>query len=134
MSAGRNAYFCRSCHGLTLTDHADPGVTPMFIRCRRAGLDPFENPCKGTAASLMYPPPNFFALLPIASPWEWFASTDAQRAGREALSLRRRAHEASGAPSGDAQPEGGQREASKRVLAEPKASRPLHSQEAGDGG
>jgi hypothetical protein len=63
LTSRRNAYFCRSCHGMTLVDHADPGVTPMFLACRRGGLSPEENPRKGTAASLMYPPEQFFRLL-----------------------------------------------------------------------
>jgi hypothetical protein len=91
----RNAYFCPRCHGLTLVDHADPGVTPMFLACRRAGLDPSENLCDGMASSLMYPPEAFFLLLrteagAVEAPWEWFAETDAQRNRREPLSLRRK--------------------------------------------
>jgi hypothetical protein len=109
-AGGRNAYYCPECRGLTLTINVDDGVTPMFLACRRAGLDPGENPCQGHAASLMYPPENgFFNFLdhgherspfnlnpgdvdltypPKAIDWEWYAATNEQREGREALSLR----------------------------------------------
>lgn len=103
----RNAYYCQTCRGLTLVKLVDSGVTPMFLACRRAGLDPNENPCKGTAASLMYPPERFFKLLdPLVAErngvgvsfghveqwdWEFYAANKEQREGNEALSLRKRA-------------------------------------------
>lgn len=101
----RNAWFCPACRGLTIVKHVDAGVTPMYLACRRAGLAPEENPCKGQATSLWYPSAGFWGLIdPAGKPdrrgtfhptelydWEWFAENDAQRAGAAPLSLRRRA-------------------------------------------
>jgi hypothetical protein len=85
-AGARNAYYCPSCRGLTLTITVDEGTTPMFLACRRAGLEPDVNECKGSAASLMYPPETFFRLIdathsevgqppdqwvPTAD-WEWY--------------------------------------------------------------
>lgn len=104
----RNAWFCPECRGLTIVKHIDAGVTPTMLRCRRAGLDAEENPCKGIATSLWYPPESFWGLIdPPGKPdrrgtfhptelydWEWFAANDAQLAGTEALSIRKRTDKA----------------------------------------
>lgn len=60
-----NAYLCSSCHCYTATIDVDDGVTPMFLRCR-ATIG-----CRGTAASLMYPPGARPRHLP-APAWEWY--------------------------------------------------------------
>lgn len=62
---GVNAYNCEVCKANTVTIDVDPGVTPMFLGCRRTPN------CKGTAVSSGYPdlepPPHIMAGLQ----WEW---------------------------------------------------------------
>jgi hypothetical protein len=63
---GINAYHCRECGANTVTIDVDPGVTPMFLACRRTPG------CKGTAVSSGYPatvPPQSILDAPR---WEWF--------------------------------------------------------------
>lgn len=55
-----------SCGGVTYAIHVDEGVTPMFLGCRAT-----EN-CKGTAVSLMYPPPPAPQHVLEAVAWEWY--------------------------------------------------------------
>lgn len=63
-----NGYLCESCGTVTLIEHADCGVTPMFLVCRA------QNECQGQSHSLGYPrtqpPPS---LYPIR--WEWYRPT-----------------------------------------------------------
>lgn len=57
----RNAYFCPTCKGYTITVDVDEGVTPMFLGCRATG-DVVA--CGGRAESLGYPPEPW----PMADP------------------------------------------------------------------
>lgn len=43
-----NAYYCPDCKEATVTVHADPGVTPMFLACR------VTEGCHGRAVSTGY--------------------------------------------------------------------------------
>lgn len=69
---GINAYHCDTCGMNTITIDVDPGVTPMFLACRRTPE------CKGRATSAGYPdvapPPHLMAHLA----WEWATPTERQ--------------------------------------------------------
>lgn len=59
-----NGYTCEKCHVVTMTIHADVGVTPMFLGCKQPD-------CDGRGVSMGYPagkPPA--SLLPPK--WEWY--------------------------------------------------------------
>lgn len=66
---GLNAYKCDTCGRCTVTIDVDPGVTPMFLACRRT------DGCRGTGVSAGYPaspiPPNLQQHLD----WEWAIPT-----------------------------------------------------------
>lgn len=47
-----NHYHCDTCQQVTITKHEDPGVTPMFLRCRATPG------CEGTGQSAMYRGPQ----------------------------------------------------------------------------
>jgi hypothetical protein len=67
---GVNAYNCDTCHANTVTIDVDPGVTPMFLGCRRTPG------CRGMASSSGYPdlepPPHIMTDLDF----EWATPTE----------------------------------------------------------
>lgn len=67
---GTNAYTCPVCHLNTVTIDVDPGVTPMFLGCRRTPG------CTGMATSAGYPagPPPEELLKHLD--WEWSTPTE----------------------------------------------------------
>lgn len=74
-----NAWKCDACGGLTVAIHADEGVTPMFLACRRT------EGCNGRAVSAGYPDPPIPDEIVSLLAWEWYRPTDrwARRQGRE---------------------------------------------------
>lgn len=82
MPAGSiNAWKCPDCGGLTVAIHADEGVTPMFLACRRT------EGCKGMAVSAGYPDPPIPGHVVELLAWEWYRPTEkwARRKGPEML-------------------------------------------------
>lgn len=62
-----NAYSCTTCSKLTVVQHIDAGVTPMFLACR-ATPD-----CDGTGESLGYPNQDRIPQrVREAVRWEWY--------------------------------------------------------------
>lgn len=67
-----NAWKCDTCGGLTVAIHADEGVTPMWLACRRTPG------CPGNAVSAGYPPPPIPPHILDLLAWEWFRPTAQQ--------------------------------------------------------
>jgi hypothetical protein len=67
---GINAYTCPVCHLNTMTIDVDPGVTPMFLGCRRT------RGCTGTAVSAGYPELPVPDELLEHLEWEWTTPTE----------------------------------------------------------
>jgi hypothetical protein len=64
-----NGWICRVCTLPTYVVHVDHGVTPMFLACRATGN--LED-CRGTAVSMMYPPPPYPDHVKSAVNFEWY--------------------------------------------------------------
>lgn len=76
MPAGaKNAYFCETCGGYTVTIHADEGVTPMFLTCRASGD---VKDCLGRAVSMMYPKEPWPEAVPSEPQFEWYKPSPEQ--------------------------------------------------------
>ena len=80
---GINAWHCPVCGKNTVAIDVDPGVTPMFLACRRTPG------CQGPAVSSGYPaaPPPAHILAHLE--WEWALPTEAEYS---ALDAAARAH------------------------------------------
>lgn len=64
-----NAYVCSTCYRLTVVEHVDRGVTPMYMSCLAT------EGCVGTARSMRYPP-NPPQKVKDAVRWEWYKPDD----------------------------------------------------------
>lgn len=69
---GINAYTCDDCGLNTVTIDVDPGVTSMFITCRRTPG------CSGQAASSGYPDAEPPPTITLHLDWEWVTPTEAE--------------------------------------------------------
>lgn len=66
---GINAYHCDTCDKNTVTIDVDPGVTPMFLACRRTP------DCPGQATSSGYPSTEPPPAVLLRLEWEWALPT-----------------------------------------------------------
>lgn len=66
---GINAYHCQKCGRNTVTIDVDPGVTPMFLGCRRT------EGCTGSAVSSGYPEAKPPQHVLDHLDWEWALPT-----------------------------------------------------------
>lgn len=66
-----NAWQCDRCHNYLVARHADAGVTPMFLACRR------DN-CEGRGVSLGYPNGPVPDFLMSQLWWEWRKASTTQ--------------------------------------------------------
>lgn len=86
-----------ACGRITYAVHVHHGVTPMFLACRAAGLEPDDpaNECKGQGVSLMYPDADPPAHVVAVVAWEWYRP-DAAEMKRLRKKARRGDHQAAG--------------------------------------